>query len=178
MSAVSGSLSPAGAEIGHQALIDAMSVSDDPARRGLAEHLGEPHHGRPLRIAKVETDPQFAGAIKERLRCLIGHFVLEEGIDFRLVRHEPTWKESGQRQFGENDKVATSRRRLFQQRDHSANRRTAWLIARDWTKLTCTDDDFPAQFGAPSGVLSGKKWLRWGEECSREGASRHQHRFQ
>ena len=35
------------AEIGHQALIQAVSVHDDPALRGLPEHLGQPHdrHG-------------------------------------------------------------------------------------------------------------------------------------
>ena len=31
-------------EIGHQALIDAVGVDDNPACRGLPEHLGEAHH--------------------------------------------------------------------------------------------------------------------------------------
>src|SRR6202050_2010511 len=33
------------AKTGHRALIDAMGVDDNPARGGLPEHLGEPHHG-------------------------------------------------------------------------------------------------------------------------------------
>ena len=33
------------AEIEHCALIDAMSVDDDPARGGLPKHLRQPHHG-------------------------------------------------------------------------------------------------------------------------------------
>jgi hypothetical protein len=36
-----------GGEIGHQALIDAMCVDDDPALGSLSEDLGQPHdrHG-------------------------------------------------------------------------------------------------------------------------------------
>ena len=41
------------AEIGHRALIDAMGVSDDPARGGLPEHLGEAHDRDDARADEV-----------------------------------------------------------------------------------------------------------------------------
>jgi hypothetical protein len=116
---------------------------------------------RAFRVAEVEADPQFTGAIKQRLRCRVGHFVLEEGIDFSLLLHEPTWKEGGQRQFGKNDSMTTPRCGPFQQHDHSADRGIARLIPRDRTKLTGANDDFSAHFGGVPRLLSGEKVALW-----------------
>ena len=69
------------AEIGHRALVDAVGAGDDPALRGLPEHLGQPHHrhraggddvgqhlARPDRGQLVDVaDDQQRGLVRHRL---------------------------------------------------------------------------------------------------------------
>src|SRR5207237_1266345 len=81
-----------------------------------------PPLGRQLRVADVETNAQFFRLVEQRLGFAGWHALLEErGVDFGLILHPPSRKESGEGKLWEYDEFRTHAVRFCQQILQSGN---------------------------------------------------------